>query len=286
MNYRHIYHAGNFADVVKHLVLVLVLSCLKKKEAPFFVLDTHGGIGLYDLKAEAAQKTGEAAGGIGALQAHCDFSEHIKDYIKIVKQVNGSKKTFRKYPGSPMLVRESLRAQDRFVTCELHPEDFQSLKRNLGRDSRVRVEHRDGYEAVRALLPPSERRGVILIDPPFEEPDEFSRMVRALREGHRRFSSGVFLLWHPIKDLAPVRAFYEDIKTLGIPDILAVSLFLRAPEDPALLNGSGLVIVNPPWQLEETLGALLPDLALILTGEQGFATVERIAEEKGGAGIS
>lgn len=279
MNYRHIYHAGNFADVVKHAVLMRVLDYLRLKDAPFFALDTHGGIGLYDLKAEAAQKTGEAAGGIGALWGRNDLPEYMTNYIEVVRQVNKKKGNIRFYPGSPVLIRGSLRAQDRFVACERHPEDFVFLKKTLGRDARCRAENRDGYEAVRALLPPPQRRGLVLIDPPFEEPGEFSRMIRALKEGHRRFASGIFLLWHPIKDQAPVQEFYNNIKELGIPDILAVSLFLRSPEDVTQLNGSGLVIVNPPWTLQKDIENLLPDLTRILTMGQGFAKIERIAEE-------
>lgn len=279
MNYRHIYHAGNFADVVKHAVLSLVLDHLKLKESPFFALDTHAGIGRYDLRAPEARKTGEAAEGIGRLWTREPLPEILENYIKIVRQLNGNKKTLRHYPGSPMLIREALREGDRLVACELHPEDFATLKRTLGKDPRARAENRDGYEAVRALLPPPQRRGLVLIDPPFEVPDEFSHMLRALKEGRRRFADGIFMFWHPIKDPVPIQAFYSDIKALGIPDILAASLFLRPPEDTGLFNGTGLVVVNPPWTLEKNLEKLLPELAEILTMGSGFARIERIAGE-------
>lgn len=280
MNYRHLYHAGNFADVLKHAVLALVLAHLRVKDSPFFALDTHAGAGLYDLRAPEAQKTAEAAGGIGALAAReGELPQTLTPYMDIVHRFNTDNKTVAVYPGSPLLIQDRLRDDDRMVACELHPEQAAMLGRSLGRDRRVRVETRDGYAALRALLPPPQRRGLVLIDPPFEKPDEFSQMIRSLKEGYKRFSNGIFLLWHPIKSLAPVQDFHAQIRACGIADVMAASLFLRPPEDPALLNGSGLVIVNPPWTLEAALEKLLPDLARFLTMDRGFAQLERLAEE-------
>lgn len=273
MNYRHIYHAGNFADVFKHAILVAVLEHLTAKDKPFFVLDTHAGIGLYALDSVQALKTRESAGGIEKIMAARPGSRMLRSFRARVLAVAGNEESVRVYPGSPFLIRSMLREGDRAVFNERHPEDVAILREHFARDRRVRVEMRDGYEGVRALLPPPERRGLVLIDPPFENPDEWADMAHALRAGLERFSNGTYMLWHPIKSMETVQHFYADLKALPLPETLAATFFLRPPEDPKVFNGTGLVIVNPPWTLAESLKGFLPELVELLAPQTGSCSL-------------
>ena len=272
MNYRHAYHAGNAADCLKHAVLVWVLRALARKEKPFFVLDTHAGSGRYDLAAHAAQRTGEAAGGIGRLLE--DTPAPLADYVGLVRKLG-------LYPGSPALVAALLRAHDRAVCCELHGDDYAALRRNLRRDARISAHHRDGYAAVGAFLPPPERRGLTLIDPPYEQEGEYERVMAALRTAGTRFAGGTVLAWYPIKHRAPIRALHAAARAGGLRDLMAGELFLREPLDAARLNGSGLLVLNPPYQFEAgippILAALLGRLGSREPGE-GTALI-RLADE-------
>lgn len=277
MNYRHAYHAGSFADVVKHAVVALAVERLKAKDAPFCVIDTHAGIGRYDLAATAARKTGEYETGIARLWARDRDSlpAELGPYLGAVKALNGGAPettSLRWYPGSPRLVRSLLRRQDRLVALELHPEDAAALSRLFQRDPQVTVREGDGYAALKALLPPKERRGLVLIDPPFEDKDEFARVVDSLRGAHRRWATGHYVIWYPVKDRAPVAAFHEALKATGIARILVAELLLRPADDAGRLNGTGLILVNPPWPLEDRLRALLPALADLLGAEPGGGT--------------
>lgn len=276
MNYRHIYHAGNFADVFKHAVLLAVLDHLRSKDKPFFVLDTHAGTGLYPLDAPQARKTAESAGGIEKIVAITPRSDFLSAYRAQVLATAGNEESLRVYPGSPSLIQAMLRPGDRAVFNERHPDDSRTLSAVFARDRRVRIDSRDGYECVRAFLPPPQRRGLVLIDPPFEIPDEFSRMVRALGEGLKRFSTGTYLLWHPVKDPAVIKNFHAALSALPLPETLSVTFFLRPPADPKLFNGTGLVIVNPPWTLAGALRDSLPELVEILAPETGGWSVERL----------
>ncbi len=272
MNYRHAYHAGNAADCLKHAVLVWVLRALARKAAPFRVLDTHAGAGRYDLAADPALRTGEAEGGIARLLG--DTPAPLADYVGLVR-------TLGLYPGSPALVAALLRADDRAVCCELHPEDHASLRRALGRDRRVAVHLRDGYAALGAFLPPPERRGLTLIDPPYEQPDEHARVLAALRTARARFPGGTVLAWYPIKHRAPVRALHDGVRAAGLRDVVAAELFLREPLDASRLNGSGLLVMNPPWGFEAAAGPMLAALlARLGDGEPGAGTaLLRLADE-------
>lgn len=272
MNYRHVFHAGNFADCLKHAVLVRLLAGMVRKPGGFLVLDTHAGIGRYDLASDAAQRTGEWRAGIGRLLAAP--APALADYLDVVGRLG-------LYPGSPAIARDALRPQDRLVACELHPEDHATLRRAFRGDAQAAVHRRDAWEALGAFLPPPERRGLVLIDPPFEAADEFERLAAGLRAGWQRFRTGVFAAWYPIKHRAPVRAFHTALREAGIRDVVAVELALRAPLDPARLNGCGMVVVNPPFrfaeEIEPVLSALLAGLG---SGEAGaFATVERLVDE-------
>ena len=272
MNYRHAYHAGNFADCVKHALLVWLLGAMARRDRPFMVLDTHAGIGSYDLGSAEALRTGEAAGGIMRLLGAPD--PPLADYLGVVARLG-------LYPGSPEIARAMLRPGDRLVCCELHPEDAAVLRRRYARVHGVCVHLRDGYEAMGALLPPVERRGLVLIDPPYEASGEFDLLLRALVAGHARFAAGVFVAWYPIKHRAPVRAFHASLRTSGVRDIVAVESLLREPVDAARLNGCGLVVINPPWRFEAEAGDILAALlARLGDGESGAGTrVVRLADE-------
>jgi 23S rRNA (adenine2030-N6)-methyltransferase len=241
MNYRHAYHAGNFADCFKHALLVALLDSFARKAAPYFVLDTHAGAGRYDLDAEAARRTDEAATGIARLRRKP--SPVLGCYLGLVEKLG-------LYPGSPTLVRAALRENDRVACCELHPEDAAVLRRQFYRDPQVEVHERSGWEALGALLPPKEKRGLVFIDPPFEDRNEFFSVADGLRRGHSRFGHGVFAAWYPVKQMAAVREFHATLATSGIRDIVAVELHLRDTTDPDRLNGCGLTVINPPYQFE------------------------------------
>ena len=272
MNYRHAFHAGNFADVMKHALCVALMRLLTRKPAPLFVLDTHAGCGRYDLDAGPAERTGEWRAGIGRLQD--DSPEALADYLRLVREEG-------LYPGSPALLRAMLRSDDRLACCELHPKDFLALKQEFGRDRQVSVHLRDGWEALRALLPPAQKRGLVLIDPPYEAADELVRLADGLRTGVSRFRTGVFVAWYPIKHRAPVREFHTTMAASGLSDILAVEMHLREPLDAARLNGSGLLVVNPPFGFEAAAGPILAALVGRLGDDepgQGFEIV-RLADE-------
>lgn len=278
MNYRHIYHAGNFADVVKHAVLCRLMAALKRKDKPFHVLDTHAGLGSYDLESIEARKTGEAALGIGRLLAASDPPELLSPYLDAVRALNGE--SLRWYPGSPRLIRALLRPGDRLAAVELHPADARALADEFKGDRQVKVHELDGYHALKAFLPPSERRGLILIDPPFEVSDEFERLAEGLAAAHRRFAGGIFVVWYPIKDQAPVARFHQAMIASGLRRLLAVELRIWNGDDADRLNGSGLLIVNPPFGLVDELRILLPYLARLLAreGEGGWRIEELVGE--------
>jgi len=274
MNYRHAYHAGNFADVLKHLVLTLVIEHLKLKPAPFRVIDTHAGAGAYDLHSMEAAKTGEWQGGIGRLLSEplpAEVAAILAPYLAAVAESN-SGSSLATYPGSPLLARRLLRPGDVLIANELHPDDHAALENLFARDPQSKVLHLDGWTALKALLPPKERRGVVLIDPPFEEAGELQRLVTALKEAQRRFATGTVLLWFPIKTLPPIDRFYAALSALApsTPDkVLTVELFIRPPVDPDRLNGTGLVVFNPPYTLANRLAAVLPELTRRLASEPG-----------------
>ena len=266
MNYRHAFHAGNFADVVKHLILVRILDYLKRKQAAFRVLDTHAGIGLYDLAGDEAGRTGEWVDGIGRLVEHglpAPAAALAAPYLDAIGAQNPDG-GLRFYPGSPLIVRHLLREQDRLFALELHPDDAEKLRENFAGDIQTRATHLDGWAALGTHLPPKEKRGLVLIDPPFEEKGEFARMVSGLVKAHQRWPGGLYAFWYPVKDPAEVDQFIRDLKTTGIPKILRIELTIRAPSTPPRLHGTGMVVVNPPYVLEEEMRVLLPDLAALL----------------------
>ncbi|WP_315920317.1 23S rRNA (adenine(2030)-N(6))-methyltransferase RlmJ [Mesorhizobium sp. SP-1A] len=262
MNYRHAYHAGNFADVVKHVVLARLVEYLKRKDKPFRVVDTHAGIGLYDLSSEQAVRTGEWRDGIGRLlDAGLDpkAADLVAPYLAAVRAVNPDG-AVKAYPGSPMIVRHLLRRQDRLSAMELHPEDAARLKSVFEGDFQTRVTELDGWLALGAHLPPKEKRGLVLVDPPFEREGEFGRLADGLCKAYRRWPGGIYALWYPIKDREAVRAFRSELAGSGIPKLLDIAFEIRGPGREPRLDGSGMVVANPPYTLEEELRTVLPAL--------------------------
>lgn len=255
MNYRHAFHAGNHCDVLKHAALCLVLDRLKAKEKPFAVLDTHAGRGLYDLESDAALKTGEHLGGIARVVAGPAPPAALRPYLGAIARANpfGG---LRWYPGSPQIVADALRRGDSAKFCELHPEERAALETALGGDRQVKIFDRDGYQAVRAFLPPVERRGLVLIDPPFERPGEYDRLAEALAGGLKRWATGIFMIWRPVKDAGGWRAFLAAAEALS-GDILTIEINIREPVADKL-TGSGLFIVNPPFGLADALEEMAP----------------------------
>ncbi|MBX6374857.1 MAG: 23S rRNA (adenine(2030)-N(6))-methyltransferase RlmJ [Acetobacteraceae bacterium] len=277
MNYRHAFHAGNFADCMKHALLVWLLHALRRKEAPFAVLDTHAGRGEYDLSAPEAERTGEWRQGIGRLLGLTAEEGPLADYVALTRALGAP----ARYPGSPALVRALLRPQDRLICVELHPEDHAALAARFRGDRQVAVHRRDGWEALRALTPPPERRGLVLMDPPFEQEGEFDRLAEAIALLRRRFRAGILAVWYPIKHRAPVRAFHAALAAGEARDLIAAELWLREPTDPTRLNGCGLLVANAPFRFTEECGPMLAALLAAL-GEcdsgEGWA-VTRIVEE-------
>ncbi|MEE3625318.1 23S rRNA (adenine(2030)-N(6))-methyltransferase RlmJ [Nitrospirillum sp. BR 11752] len=286
MNYRHAFHAGNPADVMKHAILALLMTRLTAKANPFAVLDTHAGIGRYDLTGDEATRTGEAAQGIQRLLQAADAggldaatAAVLAPYLDVVRAGAGAGPAITTYPGSPCLARAFLRPGDRLVLAELHPEDARTLKEVFRGDRQVAVHHMDGWTALKAHLPPKEKRGLVLIDPPFEAADDFDRLVAGLALAHGRWPTGIYALWYPIKDRAVAWRLHQRLEDSGIPKILAAELTWNDDGRVDRLNGSGMILVNPPWQLDETLQQMLPALHQALGFTQGIAHVEWVAGE-------
>jgi 23S rRNA (adenine2030-N6)-methyltransferase len=269
MNYRHIYHAGNFADVMKHALLIKLIRAMQRKDKPFLLLDTHAGIGTYDVMSDQAERTGEWREGIGRLLGAAP--EALAEYVALVEQLG-------MYPGSPAIAAALLRPQDRLVACELHPEDAAELRRNM-RGTKAFVHERDGYEALNAFIPAPEKRALVLIDPPYERTDEFATLTKALVAAWQKFPAGVFAAWYPIKHRAPVREFFESLKLTPMRDVIAVEFLRRPDTNPIGLNGCGLVIINPPYGFEAEAAPILAACTATI-GEPGCAaTVERLINE-------
>jgi 23S rRNA (adenine2030-N6)-methyltransferase len=254
MNYRHAFHAGNFADVAKHLAVVSILAHLGRKPQPFAVIDTHAGRGLYDLAGEEARRSGEAAGGVARLADLGGGPETLTRYLELTRAFGAGR-----YPGSPLIAASMLREQDRLIAVERHPEDIEGLRAALKPFRRARAIHGDGYAQLQALLPPPERRGLVLIDPPYEAPDEFAATARAANGGLRRFANGIFLIWFPIKSAVAADAFCGEVQA---PKMLRVDV--AVDRDTERLAAAGLLVVNPPYgfaaDMEAVLGRVAPSL--------------------------
>lgn len=264
MNYRHIYHAGNFADVFKHWILTLILDKLSLKPSPFCLLDMHGGLGVYNLNHTHAQKTLEYKSGIEQLLSK-QLAPEFQSYIDIVRRFAEQENL---YPGSVAIMQAYLRENDRLFIAELHPEDYKILCENFNNDKRIKIFNQDSYATLKSLLPPKERRGLILIDPPFEQVDEFTRIVTALMEAIKRFATGMYIIWYPIKDRKIVEKFYKEINI----NVLQPKLYIEIHANEQVLNqlnSCGMLIINPPWKLAELLRANMPELLKYLNFSHG-----------------
>jgi 23S rRNA (adenine2030-N6)-methyltransferase len=261
MNYRHGYHAGNFADVVKHVALVAILQHLKKKDTGFAVIDSHAGRGLYDLAAEQALRTGEAQAGIARLRDLAgDMPGALSAYLSLVRECGPTR-----YPGSPLIAARLLRPQDRLTAIEKHPEEFAALKEVLAPFRNATAEQADGYARGPKLLPPPTRRGLMLIDPPFELPEDFSLLAQTVREAYRKFATGAYLVWYPIKSDAEVQAFLGEVLAGGIAKAMTVAIKIAAAQGK--LGRAGLLVVNPPYGFESQMRAAGRLIAPRLEGE-------------------
>jgi len=279
MNYKHIYHAGNFADVAKHVGLMYCLGALQRKDAAFFVLDSHAGRGYYDLQAPEAHKSGEAERGIQRLIETSIGATQLADYFATIRARRG--KRLARYPGSPALIASGLRPQDRALFVELMPAEARAAAREIESLGRVRTEIGDGYAALKAFLPPEERRGLVLIDPPYESLDELKSMLQALADAYRRWPSGIFLMWYPIRN-APQRSMvHARFEALRIPKMLFADLAIHPDDAGVGLAGSGLVIVNPPYGADDYLSDAYTAIHTgIAVPGAGYVEVARLTPER------
>jgi 23S rRNA (adenine2030-N6)-methyltransferase len=281
MNYRHAFHAGNFADVHKHSVLVRVLLHLRLKPGPFRIIDTHAGSGRYDLAGPEPTRSGEWHQGIERVWHGLESRaahDLIRPYLDVVAAFNPDG-LLRTYPGSPLIAKSLLRVQDRLIACELEPGSAAALATCLRGDRRCKALTIDGWTAAAAYVPPHERRGLVLIDPPFEEGADFERLVNVLSVTHRKWSTGTYLLWYPIKDRQAPDALARRLQKLSLPDILRSELMLEPPRAEGRLAGSGLIVINPPFTLERDLRALMPALCPVLSPE-ATARTDWLAPER------
>lgn len=271
MNYRHAFHAGNFADVFKHAIVTRILVYLMRKDAPLAYIDTHAGIASYDLLSDDAQRTGEWRGGIGRIlnaQRPAPIEALLDPWLHLVGEADADGE-LRAYPGSPALAAALLRPQDRLLLCELHGADFRALQKAVRRDRRIKAVHIDGYTALKAWVPPKEKRGLVLVDPPFEDREEFTRLSDAVATAWRKWPGGCYALWYPVKDAAQCDLLFEALKAGGARNVLRAELAVAAPQTSQKLAATGMAIINPPYVLLEELATLGPWLCAQLAQGAG-----------------
>ena len=278
LSYRHGFHAGNFADVLKHSIVTLIINALKQKDKPFIYIDTHAGAGKYALQSEFAQKTGEYQQGIGRLWLNQSIPEVATDYIAAIRAENTQ--TLLRYPGSPQLVRRLIRNQDRLQLSELHSTDFSSLQHLFANDKQVSTQKEDGLDSLLKKLPPIQRRGLVLIDPSYEIKTEYRKVVDTLIHAHRRFATGIFALWYPVIERNTTENLLSKIAASGIPKQLRIEHCITPDGAMRGMTGSGMLLLNPPWQLEEQAHILLPWLNQQLTDNQGHWQITWQVPEK------
>lgn len=278
LSYRHSFHAGNHADVLKHIVLTLILTALKQKEKGFFYLDTHSGVGRYSLLSAEAEKTGEYVEGIARLWERSDLPEEIQLYINELKKINKGKLRF--YAGSPLLAVQQLRPQDRALLTELHPNDYPLLRNEFAKIPNVVTKRENGFQQLKAALPPKEKRGLVLIDPPYELKEDYELVVKAIEEGYKRFATGVYAIWYPVVLRQHTKRIVKGLESTGIRKILQIELAVRPDSDQRGMTASGMIVINPPWQLESQMKKILPYLTNVLVPEgTGSWKVEWITPE-------
>lgn len=279
LSYRHSFHAGNHADVLKHTVQSLIIEALKEKEKPFLYLDTHAGAGRYLLSGEHAEKTGEYLEGIARLWQQDDLPAELEPYMMAVRHFNRSGQ-LRYYPGSPLIARQLLREQDRLHLSELHPSDFPLLRAEFQKDERARVVRENGYQQLKSQLPPASRRGLILIDPPYELKSDYQDVVKGIQEGYKRFATGTYALWYPVVLRQNIKRLVHALEESGIRRILQIELAVRPDSDQRGMTASGMIVINPPWKLEGQMRSVLPWLHQMLVPEgTGHTSVNWIVPE-------
>jgi len=278
LSYRHSFHAGNHADVVKHIVQSLILNALQQKEKPFVYHDTHSGVGRYDLTHEWSEKTGEFKQGIARLWQQDNVPAEIQSYLDAIKTLNQGE-DLRYYPGSPRVARAHIRQQDRMVLTELHPSDYPLLEQEFHRDRQVSIYKEDGFQRLKASLPPKERRGLVLIDPPYELAKEYRDVVNAIAQSYKRWATGIYAIWYPVVNRCDIEDMIEGLEGLGINKILQIELGVSPDSNERGMTASGMIVINPPWKLESQMKEILPFLQQAIAPATGHYKVEWIVPE-------
>lgn len=263
LSYRHSYHAGNYADVLKHTVLTLCLESLKEKDKPFIYLDTHSGAGRYLLQSEHAEKTAEYLSGIAPIWQQNTIPAELEPYLSVLKYYNRTP-TLKYYPGSPLIAKQLLRKQDKLFLTEIHSSDYPLLRQEFSKDNRAQVAREDGFLQLKSKLPPESRRGLILIDPSYEMKDDYQRIPFALHEGYKRFATGIYLIWYPVVNRKQTQNMIDGIINTGIKRILQIELAIKPDNNQKGMTATGMIVVNPPWKLYQQMQVLLPWLKQML----------------------
>ncbi len=279
LSYRHSFHAGNHADVLKHTVQSLIIESLTEKEKAFLYLDTHSGAGRYQLTSAESEKTGEYLEGIARIWAASERPEILTPYLEIVEKLNPDGE-LRYYPGSPLLAKELLRSQDQLILTELHPSDYPRLVEEFARDRRAEVLKEDGFQQLKSKLPPVSRRGFVLIDPPYELKTDYEAVVSGIVEGYKRFATGVYAIWYPVVSRTQINNMVEALRKTGIRKILQIELAVQPDSEERGMTASGMIVINPPWKLEAQMQDMMPWLYQTLAPEnQGHTLIEWITPE-------
>ncbi|AKB04050.1 23S rRNA (adenine(2030)-N(6))-methyltransferase RlmJ [Vibrio cholerae] len=278
LSYRHSFHAGNHADVLKHIVQSLILNSLQQKEKPFVYHDTHSGVGRYDLTHEWSEKTGEYKQGIARVWQQDHIPAELDSYLDAIRQLNQGE-TLRYYPGSPRVARAHLREQDRMVLTELHPSDYPLLEQEFHRDRQVSIYKEDGFARLKASLPPQERRGLVLIDPPYELAKEYRDVVRAIAQSYKRWATGIYAIWYPVVNRCDIDDMLEGLQGLEIRKILQIELGVAPDTNERGMTASGMIVINPPWTLESQMQTILPFLKQAIAPATGHYKVEWVVPE-------
>ncbi|GFK34735.1 23S rRNA (adenine(2030)-N(6))-methyltransferase RlmJ [Vibrio cholerae] len=278
LSYRHSFHAGNHADVLKHIVQSLILNSLQQKEKPFVYHDTHSGVGRYDLTHEWSEKTGEYKQGIARVWQQDNIPAELDSYLDAIRQLNQGE-TLRYYPGSPRVARAHLREQDRMVLTELHPSDYPLLEQEFHRDRQVSIYKEDGFSRLKASLPPQERRGLVLIDPPYELAKEYRDVVRAIAQSYKRWATGIYAIWYPVVNRCDIDDMLEGLQGLEIRKILQIELGVAPDTNERGMTASGMIVINPPWTLESQMQTILPFLKQAIAPATGHYKVEWVVPE-------
>ena len=279
LSYRHSYHAGNHADVLKHIVLTLCIESLKEKEKPFLYLDTHSGAGRYLLKSEHSEKTGEYLSGINLLWQQSNIPELLNTYISVLRRYNPFEQ-IKYYPGSPLIAKQLLREQDKLNLTELHPTDYPLLKQEFSKDKRTKVLREDGFSQLKSKLPPRSRRGIILIDPSYEIKDDYQKIPAALFKAYKRFATGIYLIWYPVVSRTQTQKMIDNIVNLGIKRISQFELAIKPDNNQKGMTASGMIVINPPWKLHEKMQTIMPWLKEILDTEKiGNFVIKQLVSE-------